>query len=116
MTNSLCVGKRGEDEATQFLLANGYVVLDRNWRWKRFEIDIIARKDNTLVFVEVKLRKDEKFGYPEEFVSDAQQERIAEAAEEYCDRTEWKGELRFDIISILENKFPDHLEHFEGAF
>ena len=110
------IGDRGEEEAVQFLIANGYEVLERNWRWKRTEVDIIAQTGDVLVFVEVKLRKNDEYGYPEEFVSDAQQERIELAAEEYCEIKHWKGEVRFDIISILVSNFPSHLDHFEDAF
>lgn len=110
------IGDRGEEEAVQFLLASGYKVLERNWRWKKTEVDIIAQSGEILVFIEVKLRKNEKFGYPEEFVTAAQQERIELAAEEYCEIMQWNGDVRFDIISILESHYPNHLDHFEDAF
>ena len=114
--NKKHIGNQAEEEAVHYLRANGYEILDRNWRWQRNEIDIIAQKGQELVFVEVKTRKNEDFGYPEEFLSDDQEERIHLAAEAYCDQLNWSGEVRFDIIAILQSTFPDHLEHLEDAF
>lgn len=110
------VGFDAEEEAVQFLRANHYEILDRNWRWKRSEIDIIARIGDELVFIEVKSRKNAAFGYPEEFLSEAQEERIYWAAEAYCEQIGWQGNVRFDIIAILQSDFPNHLEHLEDAF
>lgn len=110
------IGFQAEEEAVHYLRANGYEIRDRNWRWKRSEIDIIAEKDNELIFIEVKTRKNEAFGYPEEFVTEDQEERIRLAAEVYCEEVSWLGNLRFDIIAILQNAYPNHLEHLEDAF
>ena len=110
------IGFQAEEEAAHYLRANGYDIRARNWRWKRNEIDIIAEKDDELVFIEVKFRKNEAFGYPEEFVSGDQEERIHLAAEVYCDQNNWTGKIRFDIIAILQSAYPYHLEHLEDVF
>ncbi|MEN8248610.1 MAG: YraN family protein [Bacteroidota bacterium] len=110
------IGNKGEDTAVNYLFANGYDVIHRNYRLGRAEIDIIAQIDNTLVFVEVKTRKDNTYGYPEEFVTDAQQERIWQVAEEYVEKTAWQGQLRFDIIAIVWDGPEPTLDHFEDAF
>ena len=109
-------GFDGEEEAAHFLIANGYTIRARNWRWKHYEIDIIAQDRDELVFIEVKMRKNEDFGYPEEFLTEGQEERIHLAAEAYCDQLNWDGGLRFDIIAILQSSYPNHLKHIEDAF
>jgi putative endonuclease len=116
MMNRKNIGTAAEEEAAHYLRANGYEILARNWRWQRYEIDLITKKEETLVFVEVKTRRNEKFGYPEEFLSAAQEERIYLAAEAYCDEHAWRGAIRFDIIAILQNAFPNHLDHLVDAF
>ena len=116
MINRKKIGSKGEEQAGHYLRANGYEILETNWRSGRAEIDIIARKDNLLVFIEVKTRKNNDFGYPESFVSTAQQERIHFAAEEYLDRLKWNGLTSFDILAITSQKDEQNLEHFEDAF
>ena len=110
------IGNKGEENAVNFLFANGYEVLERNYRFGRGEVDIIARKDLIMVFIEVKTRKNTNFGYPETFLSEAQQERIHWAAEEYVLQKTWQGEIRFDIIAILWEGQEPTLDHFEDAF
>jgi putative endonuclease len=110
------IGNKGEDNAVNFLFANGYEVLERNYRFSRGEIDIIAIKDSTLVFIEVKSRRNSSYGYPETFLSEPQQDRIHQAAEEYVLQKAWLGQVRFDIIAILWDAKEPILEHFEDAF
>lgn len=110
------IGNKGEDYAVNFLFANGYEVLQKSFRFGRGEIDIIAQKDDVLVFIEVKTRKNADFGYPETFVSESQQDRIHLAAEEYILQNKWQGEIRFDIIAILWDGNEPILDHFEDAF
>ena len=116
MTTRKRIGDKGEDYAVNFLFANGYEVLERNYRFSRGEIDIIAQKDTVMVFFEVKTRKNADYGYPETFVSESQQDRIHRAAEEYIHQKELLGEIRFDIIAILWDRNEPTLEHFEDAF
>ena len=110
------IGERGEDNAVNFLLANGYEVLQRNFRFGRAEIDIIAQKNAVLVFIEVKTRRNTNYGYPETYLSEPQQERIHLAAEEYVLQNEWQADIRFDVISILWDADESNFEHFEDAF
>ena len=116
MTEKREIGTKGENEAVNFLLANGYNVVHRNFRFGRGEIDIIAQNDKVLVFIEVKTRNNSNFGYPEDFVSEHQQERIHLVAEEYIVKSGWQGDIRFDVIAILNNKDEYQLDHFEDAF
>ena len=110
------IGNKGEENAVNFLFANGYEVLERNYRFVRGEVDIIALKNSVMVFIEVKSRKNTNFGYPETFLSEPQQDRIHRAAEEYVLHKEWQGEIRFDIIAILWDGKEPTLDHFEDAF
>lgn len=108
-------GQRGEIIAVEFLERKGFAIVARNYRHRRSEIDLIVRQKNTLVFVEVKLRKNTAFGHPEAFVNEPQAQRITEAAEHYLHETNWEGNIRFDIIAItLQPKLS--IEHFEDAF
>ncbi len=116
MTEKRRIGDRGEESAVNFLFANGYDVLHRNYRFGRGEIDIIARKDNVMVFIEVKTRKSINYGYPETFVTEPQQDRIHRAAEEFISQYGWEGNIRFDIMAILWDRNEPSLDHFEDAF
>lgn len=107
------IGENGEDLATNFLLSNGYNVLEKNYRFDRAEIDIIAKKDKILVFVEVKTRTTDFYGNPEDFLSVAQQKRITKAAQHFIEKNNWQNEIRFDIIAINTH---NELHHIKDAF
>ena len=106
------IGNHGEDITLKYLLERGYELLERNYRYRRNEIDIIVKKNSTICFVEVKKRKSQKFGYPENFVSEGQKQRIHEAAENFIIEKNWEGNIRFDISAVT----GDHVEYFEDAF
>lgn len=108
------IGDRGESLAIAFLQNKDYNVICSNFRFKRAEIDIIAKHGHFLVFVEVKLRKSAAFGNPEEVVNDKKIELIQLAAENYIETINWMGPIRFDIISITGSK--NNIAHFEDAF
>jgi len=116
MTEKKKTGDKGEDTAVNYLFANGYEVLQRNYRYRRGEIDIIAQKENILTFIEVKSRKNILYGYPETFVSESQEEWICLAAENYIENNNWQGNIRFDIIAIVWDTEEPSLDHFEDAF
>jgi len=115
--SNLETGKHGEQLAEEYLVSLGYKILDRNWRYSRSEIDLIAMDGNILVFIEVKTRSYDFFGTPETFVSDQKELLMHEAASVYMEKINHDWEIRFDIIAILLNKNGTHsLEHFEDAF
>lgn len=93
-------GSTGERLAEEFLAAKGYIILERNYRFKRSEIDLIAKDSGLLVFIEVKTRKSDRFGFPEEAVSSKKLDKIKDAAEEYIYTNNWSGDVRFDVVSI----------------
>jgi putative endonuclease len=110
-------GKKGEDLALAFLELKNYTILERNWRHRRSEVDIIAMYNKILVFVEVKTRSSDAFGRPEEFVSLKKQDLITRAAPIYMEKINHDWEIRFDVISILLFKDETYeIEHFEDAF
>ena len=116
MTVTKNTGILGENMAAEVLIQKGYLIRERNYRYKRSEIDIIAEKDGILVFIEVKTRKSIRFGFPEEFVSEKKAEMVITAAEQYIYETEWKKDIRFDIVSIVMNENGSEIQHFEDAF
>ncbi len=115
--NTTQKGRQGEEIAIRYLTQKGYVVKAQNYRFKRFEIDIITQNQEILVFVEVKFHENSGFGLPEESVSTAQQAQILEAAEQYIWEINWQNDVRFDIIAIqtsVNDGFK--IQHFEDAF
>ena len=97
-------GKKGESLAADWLEKTGFALLHRNWRHSHYEVDIIATKNNMLHFIEVKTRRSNRFGYPEESVSDKKIENLMQAADEFMFRyPEWK-KIQYDVLSItLQN-------------
>lgn len=110
-------GIKGEILAKNFLLKQGYKILETNWRWQHKEVDIIAVKEPLLIFIEVKTRSDVYFGYPEDSVNEQKVNFLKDAAEEYLYQNQQYQEIRFDIISIvLKNGELFDIKHFVDAF
>jgi putative endonuclease len=110
-------GKKGEELAKAFLEAADYEILEENWTFGKSEIDLIAYKDQKIIFVEVKTRSSNTFGDPEEFVHVPKQKKMTGAADEYIYLMSHQGEVRFDIISILFNQHREpQINHIEDAF
>ncbi len=114
MTDKMETGSIGENLAAEYLVAKGFEVVARNYRWKKAEIDLIVKRDKWLIFVEVKTRSSNAWGEPESFVSDLQRRLIYSAAEEYIYNTDWQGNIRFDIVSVKPCT-PPEIVHFEDA-
>ncbi len=106
------LGKKGEEAAVEYLQRNKYEVLEKNYRYKRAEIDIIAMKDNTLHCIEVKTRSRIDYGSPETFVSKAKIKLLIEAINHYVDSKDLDVEIQFDIISV----YKENIEHIAHAF
>lgn len=110
-------GIKGELIAKDFLLTKGYQILATNWCHGKKEVDIIAHKDNFLVFAEVKTRSNFNYGFPEEAVTLQKKNFLKMAAEAYVDANPTTFALRFDIISILVKQgAPQEILHLEDAF
>jgi len=107
------LGRRGEDRAAHWYRQRGYTVLDRNWRCRRGEIDLVVRGPDGLVFCEVKARTTAAFGLPQEAVTAAKQRRLRALAAEWLAAHEGgAGPLRFDVVAVL----GDEVEVIAGAF
>ncbi len=111
------IGDRGEALAVKFLENKGCIILEKNWRYSKAEIDIIAKEDEVLIFVEVKTRTSDIYGMPAEFVSRKKEELMVSAASRYMEKTGHDWEIRFDIISVLLSDVNNPLiRHDEDAF
>lgn len=110
-------GIKGEALAVRFLEKEGFEILEKNWRYRRSEIDIIAREAGILVFVEVKYRSSDLFGFPEDFVRARQKVLIADAAAAYASQHHYEWAVRFDVLGVLEvpGKTPE-VRLFRDAF
>jgi putative endonuclease len=105
MNNNKAIGTKGENAANAFLLQKGYTIIERNWRHKHWEIDIIASKNNKLHFVEVKTRSNKKFGNPEDSIDNKKMNALKKGAEAYLSMNEQWMHIQFDVIAItLANK------------
>lgn len=112
------IGNRGEDLAMAYLESKDWLVFDRNYRFEKAEVDIVATDRNYIVFVEVKFRSNIFFGAPEEHVTPQKEANIKKAAEAWIyERKMDTAVVRFDIISIVQkgNESPQ-ITHFEDAF
>ena len=110
------LGKKGEQLAVNFLLDKGYEIVDRNYRFDKAEVDIIAKKEHTLAIIEVKTRSTTDFGDPQDFLKPKQIQRIVKAVDEYVLVNKLDVEVRFDIIAIVKEQKGFLIEHLENAF
>lgn len=110
------LGKLGEDLAVEFLEKNGYEILDRNWRFQKAEIDIMAQKNDILAVVEVKTRSSLEYGLPQDFVKPKKIQLLVKAVNEYVVSKDLDVTVRFDIIAIHHTKENIDIEHIEEAF
>lgn len=110
------LGNEGEELAVGHLVQNGWKILERNWRFGREEIDIIAQKEEVLSIVEVKTRFSNFLGEPYEAVSKSKQKSIIRAANHFVEKNDLDLEVQFDIISIVLNKNQQKITHIEEAF
>jgi putative endonuclease len=116
MTDKIKTGTDGEDQAANFLSQKGFDILERNYRFKKSEIDLIVRRGNWLVFIEVKTRTSTAFGHPEEFVDYQKRKMIFAGALEYMTAKNWQGNVRYDIVAITIARGKSEIHHIEDAF
>lgn len=110
------MGRAGEKAAREYLEQLGYSVLETNWRFLKYEIDIIARQGNTMVFIEVKTRSNDDFGEPELFVNRKKQGFLVAAADFYIQNRDIPLESRFDVMALLPNNNGFTIKHIKEAF
>ena len=110
------LGKIGEELAAKYLINNGFSVLRRNFRYQKTEIDIIARKEDILVVVEVKSRNRDFYEDLSEAVPTKKRKRIVVAADYFVQEQQLDLEVRFDIISVVQKGNNFVIEHLPDAF
>ena len=110
------LGKLGEELAVEFLRKDGYEILETNWTFQKAEIDIIAKKKNTLAVVEVKTRSSIEFGLPQDFVKPKKIQLLVKAINEYVVSKNLDIEVRFDIIAVHKEDKSFAIEHLKDAF
>jgi putative endonuclease len=112
------LGMKGEDIATNYLRKKDYTVLEQNFRNRFGEIDIIAKENDILVFVEVKTRHSDWHGSPADAVTHRKQQQISKVALSYLSHHDlFDHDARFDVVSIvIKNNRPPDIEHIRNAF
>ncbi len=117
MDHRQSLGKRGEDLACQELERRGYLIVDRRFRTRCGELDIVAREGGMLVFVEVRARSSFHFGTPFESVTWKKRQRLSHMAASYLFVKRLAGQpCRFDVVSVLERGDERTIELVKGAF
>ncbi|MGB5824443.1 MAG: YraN family protein [Proteocatella sp.] len=113
--NTKLIGDYGERLAAEYLNRKGYRIIDRNYRAKSGEIDIISFDGRTLVFIEVKTRKNSEFAFAREAVNKKKQQRIKNTARDYISKKYCNyEEIRFDVVEIYTDEKT--IQHFENSF
>ena len=111
------VGARGEKLASEFLQRRGYEILERNFKYDRGEIDLIAKKDDLIVFCEVKTRRSKTYGGGEEAVDSRKQGQIRKVAEGFISSREpGDFDYRFDVIVVEQSGKTTKIRLIENAF
>lgn len=105
-------GRSGENLAEKFLKKTGYKIIEKNFKTKFGEIDIISKDKDTIVFVEVKTRRDSSFGVPQLSVNTRKQKHLALAALTFIKKNSLNSDYRFDIVAICGDK----IDHIKNAF
>jgi putative endonuclease len=116
MAKHLETGKKGEILAEEILKKKGYIILHRNWRFKQHELDIIAKLDQLIVFIEVKTRSDEDMEIAAESINEAKIRKLSKAADHFLKSQPENSEVRFDVVLILGQPGKPVIHHFEDAF
>jgi uncharacterized protein (TIGR00252 family) len=101
-TNS---GKKAEDVACEYLTEHGYKIIDKNWRTRLCEIDIVAQKNNRIYFVEVKYRKSDHYGGGLDYITSTKVKQIKKAAEIWISSSNWNKEYLLSAIEVSGESF-----------
>jgi len=110
------IGKKGEDIAEKYLKSCGYQILEKNFYTRFGEIDLIAKENTEIVFVEVKTRKNKKHGEPQEAVNFFKQKNLIRTARQYLQKQKSEEQdWRIDVIAILLQKQDNQIEHIKNA-
>ena len=110
------LGKEGEQFAIEYLQKNGYLILEKNYRFLKAEVDVIAEKENTIIAIEVKTRSTDYFGDPQDFINQKKIKLMVSAMDNYVVDRDLDVEVQFDIIAIIKQKSVFQIEHLKDAF
>jgi putative endonuclease len=111
--SSVARGRAFEDRAAEFYRQQGFEIIQQNYQAGHKEIDLIVRRENLIVFVEVKSSRSRAFGHPAEWVDDRKRQNLTEAARQYVsEQAITNTDLRFDVVTFVDGK----LEHYPDAF
>ena len=110
------LGNKGEKIAADYLIKNGYAILEQNYRFLKAEIDIIVKNGDVIIGVEVKTRTSTYFGNPQDFISPKKIKLMVSALDNYVVENDLDVEVRFDIIAIIKEKNTFQIEHLKDAF
>jgi putative endonuclease len=111
------LGRYGEDRAATYLTDLGYEIIDRNWRCRSGEIDLVARDRDRLVFVEVKTRNGNGYGHPFEAITPDKVARLRRLVAEWCKSREiGSAKIRLDAVSVLVSGGRVNIEHLKQVF
>lgn len=110
------LGKKGEEAAVVFLEKKGYRIVERNWSFSGYEIDIVSENEEFIVFVEVKTRTSSQWGNPVDAVDKRRMRRMIRSASHYLKINRIDKPTRFDIITVVGNELHFELDHIEDAF
>ena len=114
---AVSIGQSGEETAVKILKKHGYKIIERNYRTRQGEIDIIAKDGEYTCFVEVKLRKNDDFGDPGDFIDERKQQKIIKTAQYYAVKNGiYDTPMRFDAVLINAGKKKSNAEVIKDAF
>lgn len=113
--NHIELGRKGEDMAAAMLINKGYKILDRNYRFRKLELDIVCLHNDMLIVVEVKTRTTRKLGNPEQ-ITRAKQKQVIKAANFYIDEKGYDLPVRLDTVGIIINQYEESIVHVEDAY
>jgi putative endonuclease len=108
-------GNRGESLACEFLQQKGYKILQRNYRSKWGEVDIIAKTNQTVVLVEVKTKTSNVYGEPWEMVNSWKIEQVKKMGEAWCREYGWEGRVRMGVVGVYLDQEEPRIEHWESV-
>ena len=110
------LGKSGEEIAANYLEKRGYVVLAKNYRYLKAEVDLIVQRENTIIGVEVKTRSTRDFGNPQDFIKKKQIQNLVLALDHFVQEITGSIEVRLDVIAIISTELGNDIEHIKDAF
>jgi len=113
---NLTTGKLGEDIAKKYLESKGYKIIEQNYKTKYGEIDLVAKKRNELIFVEVRTKKGENFGTPEETIDKKKLRKLWGNTKAYAAWKKWQGPYRIDAVCLVlkYDNAVERINHYES--